>query len=64
MDIKEILDYVFQYGIGSLCVCYLIYDRITNGKELNNVLSKMTEALNSLNTRLSIIEDKLERKEL
>ena len=60
---KEILDFIFQYGIGTLCVAYLIYDRLTFSKETNNLMLKMIETLNNVNTRLSIIEDKLERKE-
>jgi hypothetical protein len=31
-------------------------------KDMNNTLMKMIETLNGINTRLSIIEDKLERK--
>lgn len=60
---KEILDFIFQYGIGTLCVAYLIYDRLTVSKETNSLMLKMIETLNNVNTRLSIIEDKLERKE-
>ena len=59
---KEILDFIFQYGIGTLCVAYLIYDRLTVSKETNSLMLKMIETLNNVNTRLSIIEDKLERK--
>ena len=32
-------------------------------KDMNNILHKMTETLNGINTRLTIIEDKLERNE-
>lgn len=52
---KEILDYVFQYGIGTVCVIYMIYFQNTTMKEMLNTL-------NGINTRLSIIEDKLERE--
>lgn len=50
---KEILDYVFQYGIGTVCVIYMIYFQNTTMKEMLNTL-------NGINARLSIIEDKLE----
>lgn len=53
---KEILDYVFQYGIGTVCVIYMIYFQNTTMKEMLNTL-------NGINTRLSIIEDKMEAKE-
>ena len=53
---KEILDYVFQYGIGTVCVIYMIYFQNTTMKEMLNTL-------NGINARLSIIEDKMENKE-
>lgn len=56
MEIKELLDYIFQYGIGTFCVVYLIYYINTTMKEILNTLT-------GINTRLSIIEDKMERKE-
>ena len=60
---ENILNYIFQYGVGTLCVAYLIYFQSTTMKDMNNTLVKMIETLNGINTRLSIIEDKLERKE-
>lgn len=59
---EEILQYIFQYGVGTLCVAYLIYFQSTTMKEMNNTLIKMIDTLNGINLRLSIIEDKLERK--
>ena len=61
---EEILSYIFQYGVGTLCVAYLIYFQNTTMKDMNSTLLKMTDALNGINTRLSVIEDKLERKEI
>lgn len=61
---EEILSGIFQYGVGTICVAYLIYFQNTTMKDMNATLLKMTEALNGINTRLSIIEDKLERKEI
>lgn len=52
---KEILDYVFQYGIGTVCVVYMIYFQNTTMKEMLTTLS-------GINTRLAIIEDKLENQ--
>ena len=59
---EELLQYIFQYGVGTLCVAYLIYFQNTTMKDMNNTLLKMIDTLNGINTRLSIIEDKLERK--
>ena len=54
MEIKSLLDYVFQYGIGTLCVVYMIYFQNTTMKEMLTTLS-------GINARLSVIEDKLEK---
>ena len=56
MEIKNLIDYIVQNGLGVVCVVYLIYFQNTTMKEMLNTL-------NGINTRLSIIEDKLEKKE-
>lgn len=42
---KEILDYIFQYGIGTICVAYLIYFQSTTMKEILNTLGSMDKRL-------------------
>ena len=56
MEIKNLIDYIVQNGLGVVCVVYLIYFQNTTMKEMLNTL-------NGINTKLSIIEDKLEKKE-
>lgn len=60
----EIMQAIANYGVGFVCVGYLIYFQSTTMKDMNNTLLKMIETLNGINTRLTIIEDKLERKEV
>lgn len=60
----EIMQAIANYGVGFVCVGYLIYFQSTTMKDMNNTLVKMIETLNGINTRLTIIEDKLERKEV
>lgn len=55
MEIKELVDFIFQYGIGTICVGYLIYFNATTMKE-------MLKSLQSINERLCVIEDKMENK--
>ena len=55
MDVKTIIDYIVQNGLGVVCVLYMIYFQNTTMKEMLNTLT-------SINTRLSIIEDKMERE--
>lgn len=59
---EEIIQAITNYGVGIFCVAYIIYMQNTTMKDMNTVLNRMTETLNGINTRLSIIEDKLERK--
>ena len=59
---EEIIQGIFQYGVGTFCVGYIIMLQKTVLKDICDALTKNTEALNNINTRLSIIEDKLERK--
>ena len=60
---EEILQAITNYGVGFVCVGYLIYFQSTTMKDMNNTQIKMIETLNTINTRLTIIEDKLERKD-
>ena len=53
---QDIINLIVNNGIGVVCVAYLIYFQSSTMKEMINTL-------NAINTRLSIIEDKLERKE-
>ena len=53
---EEIVNLISSTGIGIVCVAYLIYFQ-------NTTMKNMLETLQSINTRLSIIEDKMERKE-
>ena len=59
----ELLQAITNYGVGIVCIGYIIYMQNTTMKEMNNVMNKMNDTLNGINTRLSIIEDKLERKD-
>lgn len=60
---EEIFQLIANYGVGIVCVGYLIYFQSTTMKDMNNTLIKMIDTLNGINIRLSIIEDKLERKD-
>lgn len=53
---ENILSFIQNYGVGTLCVAYIIYFQNTTMKE-------MLQTLQSINSRLTIIETKLEEKE-
>lgn len=59
----EIMQAIANYGVGIVCIGYIIYMQNTTMKEMNSIMNKMNDTLNGINTRLSIIEDKLERKD-
>ena len=56
MELKEVIDYIFQYGIGAICVAYLIYFQSTTMKEI-------LKTLGTINDRLTIIESHVGIKE-
>lgn len=60
---EEIVQLITNYGLGIACIGYIIYMQNTTMKDMNNILSKMTDTLNGIDTRLTLIEDKLERKD-
>ena len=55
MMIEDIIKLVVDNGIALGCVIYLIYFQ-------NNTMTKMLDALNSINVRLSVIETKVDDK--
>lgn len=50
---EDLIQMIVNNGLGVVCVAYLIYFQ-------NTTMVKMQEILNSINTRLAIIEDKIE----
>lgn len=51
----DIVNLITNNGIGIVCVAYLIYFQ-------NSTMKEILSTLTGINTRLSIIEDKLENK--
>lgn len=69
MEIKEIVDYIFQYGVGIACLLYLMYfqstamkDLTKNQNELNATLKEVNTNLSNINLRLDDIEDKVNNR--
>ena len=50
---QEILDFIANYGVGTLCVGYIIYFQNTTMKEMLNTLK-------GIDTRLIVIETKIQ----
>lgn len=59
MEFKEILDYIFQYGVGFICMAYLIYFNLTTSKEMTKTIQEVVVALTTMNERLEDIERKV-----
>lgn len=51
---QEILDYISNYGVGTLCVAYIIYFQNTTMKE-------MLQTLKGIDNRLTVIETKIKK---
>ena len=70
MELKEIIDYIFQYGVGIACLIYMMYFQATtmkdltkNQNDLNNTLKEVSTNLSNINLRLNDIEEKVNKKE-
>ena len=70
---KTLIDFIFQYGVGFVCVAYLIYDKLVNAKENQKAIKEIVDdnkktnqeivvTLTKMNDRLEDIEKKLDEK--
>lgn len=68
---KTLIDFIFQYGVGFVCVAYLIYDKLVNAKENQKAMKEIVDdnkktnqeivvTLTKMNDRLEDIEKKLD----
>lgn len=57
---EELVKLITDNGIGLVCVAVMIYDHFVNQNKIVDVMGKMTEALNSVSSRLTKIETKLD----
>lgn len=69
MEIKELMDFIFQYGVGFLCIAYFMYfnsttmkELLNNQEKLNITLTEVSTNLMNINSRLDDIEDKINKK--
>ena len=56
---QEVIELIANYGIGLVCVAYLIYFQSTTMKEMTKTMQEMTKSLENVNLRLSSIENKI-----
>ncbi len=70
---KTLIDFIFQYGVGFVCVAYLIYDKLVNAKENQKAMKEIVDdnkktnqeivvTLTKMNDRLEDIEKKLDNR--
>ena len=57
---KEIADLITNYGLGIICVIYMIYFQNTTMKEMLKTLGNMDRRLTAIETHLDI-DDKSEK---
>lgn len=69
MEVKELIDFIFQYGVGIACLIYLMYFQSTtmkeltkNQQELNETLREVSTNLTNINLRLNDIEEKVKER--
>lgn len=55
---QDILTLIANYGIGAVCVGYLIYFQSTTMKDMKDTLLEISKTLVSLDNRLHELEEK------
>jgi hypothetical protein len=55
---QDILNLIANYGIGMVCVGYLIYFQSTTMKDMKDTLLEISKTLVSLDNRLHELEEK------
>ena len=55
---EQLINLIFNNGIGVVCVAYLIYFQSTTMKDMNITLNKISTNLTLINERLEKIEEK------
>lgn len=54
---QEIIDIIANYGIGLVCVGYLIYDKLTFSKAIDESLKLINQSLIIMNERINNLEN-------
>lgn len=60
---QDIVDIIVNNGIGIACVVYLIYDKLTFSKAIDESLKLVNQSLAIMNERLLNLETKKTKKE-
>ena len=56
---EDFLINIFQYGIGTACLIFMMYLVLTTLKELTTTINNLNMNLTQMNERLDKIEDKI-----
>ena len=59
---QEVLDMLFNYGVGIACIAYLMYFQSNTMKDLIKAQQATIKTLEEMNHRLDLIENKIEMK--
>ena len=59
---QEIIDLIVNNGIGLVCVGYLIYDKLTFSKAIDESLKLVNQSLSIMNERISNLEHNKKEK--
>lgn len=59
---ETIIDLIANYGIGLVCVAYMIYFQNTTMKDMMKNQQAVLKTLEGMNHRLELIETKIEKK--
>ena len=60
----ELINAIYNYGIGIICIAYFMYFNSTTLKSITNTMSEVKQTLVLLNEKIENLEQKLSKKKM
>jgi hypothetical protein len=60
----ELINAIYNYGIGIICIAYFMYFNSTTLKSITNTMSEVKQTLVLLNEKIENLEQKLSKKKV
>ena len=60
----ELINAIYNYGIGVICIAYFMYFNSTTLKSITNTMNEVKQTLVLLNEKIENLEQKLSKKKV
>lgn len=64
MIMDELINAIYNYGIGVICIAYFMYFNSTTLKSITNTMNEVKQTLVLLNEKIENLEQKLSKKKV